>query len=63
MKKPITIFEWAMGENLVEWSQNELFGIVTITIKDVYPRTTADVLRILRDLLTEKGGASNVANE
>lgn len=63
MKKPITTFEWAMGENLVDWSQNELFGIVNITIRDVHPRTTADVLRILRDLLTEKGGASNVAHE
>lgn len=63
MKKPITTFEWAMGEGLVEWSQNELFRIVNITIKDVHPQTTADVLRILRDLLTEKGGAANVAHE
>lgn len=52
-------FEVAVKNDLVKYEVNVLFGTVTITVKDVFPKNEAQVLEVIRYL----GLPSNVDAE
>lgn len=51
--KSYKYIEFGLDKGLVEYQIDELYGTLTVTIKEVYPKTTEDVIQILEDLVEE----------
>lgn len=49
----MTNLEYGLEKGLINWQVNELFGHVTITIKDVYPKNDDDIKEIINFLNKE----------
>lgn len=49
----MTTLEYGINKGLVKYEINELYGTLTITFKEVYPKDKDDVIEILERMVEE----------